>query len=271
MDPNERLTGIASLPPGGGMTPGGGMPSRGGMTSRGGMPPGGMPPRGGMPPGGMGGPSTGMSGPPTGMGERAVAGAPPIEEDPGMNIEQDSAMLAEAVVGRAQGDVGAAIAVLDTAKAMLISSVEQPPMDGGMGEPPMQAAYGGPLYRQGGGGLSFGDVLSPTEIAETGFDPRASAVVNENVSDVLRQMIMDNLQEGRAPSDRDVAFHTEILRKALGQGQTGRTLSDKDLASHLDMIGQGQTGRESSDRDRSRGFSPTRNRALSRMMRHRRS
>ena len=227
------------------------------------------------PPGGMGGPPPGMGGPPPGgpppgMGEMAAAGGSPMGEEPPMDIEQDSAMLAEAVVGRAQGDIGQAIAVLDTAKAMLVASAEQPPMDGmggppmdpGMGGPPMQAAYGGPLYRQGGGGLSFGDVLSPTEIAETGFDPRASAVVNENVSDVLRQMIMDNLQEGRAPSDRDVAFRTEMLRKALGQGQTGRTLSDKDLARHLETI--------NSPRVRP----PTtaeRDRALQRLMRYRRS
>ena len=175
-----------------------------------------MPPRGGPPPG--------MAGPPPGMGEMAAAGAPPMGEDPGMDIEQDSAMLAEAVVGRAQGDVGAAIAVLDTAKAMLISSVEQPPMDGPpMGEPPMQAAYGKPLMRRGGGPLyrdmggtidMTNDILSRLEGAD---------------SDILRQMIMDNLQKGREMSDRDVT-----------QGQTGRAMSDRD-------------------------------RALSRMMRHRRS
>ena len=193
-----------------------------------------MPPRGGPPPGmagppprpPMGGPPPGppLGGPPPGMGEMAAAGAPPIEEDPGMDIEQDSAMLAEAVVGRAQGDVGAAIAVLDTAKAMLISSVEQPPMDGPpMGEPPMQAAYGKPLMRRGGGPLyrdmggtidMTNDILSRLEGAD---------------SDILRQMIMDNLQKGREMSDRDVT-----------QGQTGRAMSDRD-------------------------------RALSRMMRHRRS
>ena len=164
-------------------------------------------------------------------------GGPPAE------VEQDSAMLAEAVVERAQGDIGQAIAVLDTAKAMLVASAEQPPMDG-MGGPPMQAAYGrplmrrggGPLYRQGGGGMSE--------------------------SDILRQMVMDSLQEGRAPSDRDVAFRTEMLRKALGQGQTGRTLSDKDLARHLETI--------NSPRVRP----PTtaeRDRALQRLMRYRRS
>ena len=209
------------------------------------------------PPVGMGGPPPG--GPPPGMGEMAAAGGSPMGEEPPMDIEQDSAMLAGAGVGRAQGDIGQAIAVLDTAKAMLVASVEQPPMDGmggpppgmggppmdpGMGGPPMQAAYGrplmrrggGPLYRQGGGGMSE--------------------------SDILRQMVMDSLQEGRAPSDRDVAFRTEMLRKALGQGQTGRTLSDKDLARHLETI--------NSPRVRP----PTtaeRDRALQRLMRYRRS
>ena len=161
-----------------------------------------MPPRGGPPPG-MGGPPPGppMGGPPPGMGEMAAAGAPPMGEDPGMDIEQDSAMLAEAVVGRAQGDVGAAIAVLDTAKAMLISSVEEPPMDGGMGEPPMQAAYGKPLMRRGGGPL---------------YRQGGGTMAND---DILRQMIMDNLQTGKEMSDRDVT-----------QGQTGRAMSDRDRA-----------------------------------------
>ena len=209
------------MPPRGGPPPGmAGPPPRPPMA---GPPP--RPPMGGPPPG-MGGPPPGppMGGPPPGMGEMAAAGAPPMGEDPGMDIEQDSAMLAEAVVGRAQGDVGAAIAVLDTAKAMLISSVEQPPMDGPpMGEPPMQAAYGKPLMRRGGGPLyrdmggtidMTNDILSRLEGAD---------------SDILRQMIMDNLQKGREMSDRDVT-----------QGQTGRAMSDRD-------------------------------RALSRMMRHRRS
>ena len=169
--------GTANAPP---------MPPRGGPPpGMGGPPP---PPLGGPPPG-SGGPPPGppMGGPPPGMGEMAAAGAPPMGEDPGMDIEQDSAMLAEAVVGRAQGDVGAAIAVLDTAKAMLISSVEQPPMDGPpMGEPPMQAAYGKPLMKRGGGPL---------------YRQGGGTMANE---DILRQMIMDNLQnlpKGVTPSD----------------------------------------------------------------------
>ena len=133
--------------------------------------------------------------PPPGMG-----GPPPEEAS---SIESDSALLAEAVVDRTQGNVEAAIAVLDNAKSMLIASInEQPPEMGGpppeMGGPPMNAAYGrplmrqsgGPLYRQGGGSMSD--------------------------DDVLRQMIMDNLQ------------NPEVQEQAMAQamGQSGRTMSD---------------------------------------------
>ena len=163
-----------------------------------------------MPPPGMGGPPPGMGGPPPGMG--GGMGGPPPEE--ASSIESDSALLAEAVVDRTQGNVEAAIAVLDNAKSMLIASInEQPPGMGGpppemggpppeMGGPPMNAAYGrplmrqsgGPLYRQGGGSMSD--------------------------DDVLRQMIMDNLQK------------PEVQEQAMAQvmGQSGRTTSDRDRA-----------------------------------------
>tara|TARA_R110001599_G_scaffold248749_1_gene448677 strand:+ start:247 stop:897 length:651 start_codon:yes stop_codon:yes gene_type:complete len=178
----------------------------------GGPPPGmgGPPPGMGGPPPGMGGPPPGMGGPPPGMG--GGMGGPPPEE--ASSIESDSALLAEAVVDRTQGNVEAAIAVLDNAKSMLIASInEQPPGMGGpppemggpppeMGGPPMNAAYGrplmrqsgGPLYRQGGGSMSD--------------------------DDVLRQMIMDNLQK------------PEVQEQAMAQvmGQSGRTTSDRDRA-----------------------------------------
>ena len=213
----EDLTNIM-MAGGRGDVPPGGM--GGPPPGMGGPPPGGPPPGMGGPPPGMGGPPPGMGGPPPGMGEMAAAGGSPMGEPPA-EVEQDSAMLAEAVVERAQGDIGQAIAVLDTAKAMLVASVEQPPMDGmggpppgmggpppggppmggpppGMGGPPMQAAYGrplmrrggGPLYRQGGGGMSE--------------------------SDILRQMVMDNLQRPSLPNS--------------GAGQTGRAPSDRDRA-----------------------------------------
>ena len=192
--------GRGDVPPPGGM---GGPPPGGPPPGMGGPPPGGPPPGMGGPPPGMGGPPPGMGGPPPGgpppgMGEMAAAGGSPMGEEPPMDIEQDSAMLAEAVVGRAQGDIGQAIAVLDTAKAMLVASAEQPPMDGmggppmdpGMGGPPMQAAYGGPLYRQGGGRMSE--------------------------SDILRQMVMDSLQEaGQSNSPRVRPPTTSEKDKAL--------------------------------------------------------
>ena len=176
------------------------------------MPPQGM---GGPPPGMAGGPPPGMGGemaggPPPGMGggmgETPVGmgggmGGPPVEE--AVNVEQDSAMLAEAVVDRTQGDIGAAIAVLDNAKAMLMSSVEssQDPMMANMGRPlmrgdggPMYANMGRPLYREDGGTMAD--------------------------DDVLRQMIMDNLQK------------PEIQEQAMANvmGQSGGRMSNRDRA-----------------------------------------
>jgi len=108
---------------------------------------GGQPP---MPPQGMGGPPPGM---PMGedpmmalMGNEAALGNGGMERgmEAPMSIEEDAGALAEAVVGRAEGDIGAAVAILDTAKAMLMSSGEQPMM-----EEPMMANMGRPLMRRG--------------------------------------------------------------------------------------------------------------------------
>jgi hypothetical protein len=136
-------------------------------------------------------------------GEAAMGGQP--MEEPQMDMEQDSMMLAEAVVGRAQGDIGAAIAVLDNAKAMLIQSVDQgggqdpmmgsgDPMMANMGRPIMRN-MGGPMYRQGGGSMSQ--------------------------DDVLRQMIMENLQKPE--------IQEQALSSVMGMG--GRNSSvDRDAA-----------------------------------------
>ena len=180
MDPNERLSGIAALPQGG--------PSMG------------PPP---MPQPGMGGPppmpQPGMGGPPPGMG----GGEPPMDPmmgggEPPMNVEQDAMMLAEAVVGRTQGDVQSAIDVLDTAKAMLMSS-------GGSQEPQMMN-MGGPLYKEGGGYVDYKMGGGPLYAAE-------GRTLSD--SDVMRQMIMED----------------------LNQGQSGRTMSDEDIANMLSTMG----------------------------------
>ena len=93
--------------------------------------PGGPPPHMGGPP--MGGPAPLPMGDPA-AAETLMANAdmlqgdmqrPPMEG--GGGIEQDAMALADAVVGRAQGDIGAAVAILDGAKELLLGS-EQPLM-----------------------------------------------------------------------------------------------------------------------------------------------
>lgn len=150
-----------------------------------GGPPQGMPPQG-MPPQGMGAPPQSM--PDQGMGQDPMAGMG-MEEEEGLDIEADSAMLAEAVVGRVQGDIGAAIAVLDTAKAMLMQSVNQDgqaPLMANMGRPLMRN-NGGPMYRENGGSMSQ--------------------------DDVLREMIMENLQKPE--------IQQQAMTHALAQQETG--------------------------------------------------
>ena len=51
-----------------------------------------------------------------------------MPEEAGMSIEQDAGALAEAVVGRAEGNIEAAVAILDTAKAMLIAGGQEQQM-----------------------------------------------------------------------------------------------------------------------------------------------
>ena len=186
MDPNQKLTGIASMMPQGG-------PPMGPPPGMGGPPP--------MPQPAWGGPPPGMGGgePPMPM----VGGDPPMDPmmgggEPPMNVEQDAMMLAEAVVGRTQGDINAAVDVLDTAKAMLMSS-------GGSQEPQMMN-MGGPLYKEGGGYVDYKMGGGPLYAAE-----------GKGLSDldIMRQMIMDD----------------------LNQGQSGRGMSDKDIANMLSTMG----------------------------------
>jgi len=170
MDPNEKLTGIASMMPQGGAPMGGGQPP---------MPP--MPPMGGGQP----------PMPEPGMGEMAMQGQEPPMEEPRMSIEQDSAALAQAVVGRTQGDIRAAVAVLDNAKALLIASTEQ--------QEPQAMKYGGDVQRKMGGG----------EIKYMGGPLYREGGGSMSESDVLRQMIMENLQKP--------AVQEQAMAKAMNQ------------------------------------------------------
>ena len=188
MDPNERLTGIASMMPQGGAPMGGGAPAP-------------------------------MAPPP--MPQPEMSGPPPMPmggEQPPMNLEQDAMMLAEAVVGRTQGDIGAAVDVLDTAKAMLMSSGNQEPQMMNMG---------GPLYAKSGRAISNSD------------------------SDILRQMIMDDFQgqSGRTMSDKDTSRLTQLgdLFRKDWEMYKEYTRNNPELSEYLDIITRG--GRALSDKD----------------------
>jgi uncharacterized protein YneF (UPF0154 family) len=167
--------------------------------------------------------------PEPGMGEMAAMEAPPMEA-PGMNLEQDSMLLAEAVVGRAQGDIGAAIAVLDNAKAMLIASVEN--AAGGMAGGVESAMDQNPQRMNGGG------ALKPIPAGNKGLSKLPEGVRNNmgfmnmggplyaaegmamGDTDILRQMIMENLQK---PAVQEQAMKNVV-------GQMGRGVSDRDKA-----------------------------------------
>jgi hypothetical protein len=133
-----------------------------------------------------------------------------------MSIEQDSAALAEAVIGRAQGDIGAAVAILDTAKAMLVESTQQDPM---------MMAHGGPMYAMGG------KYMKPKYAAEGEY--------LGDESDTLRQMIMDRLQNSPITSMTDVTRGQGMILNEgdlMGMGQSGRTLNDKAMEA-ISLLG----------------------------------
>ena len=125
-----------------------------GMPGAGGPPPG--PPMGGPPPGPpMGGPPPGQDPMASLMGNEAALGQGGMERPMGgeepMSIEEDAGALAEAVIGRAEGDIGAAVAILDTAKEMLMASGGQEPMMANMGRPLMRRSNGGNIITPQGG------------------------------------------------------------------------------------------------------------------------
>ena len=107
---------------------------------------------GGPPPPSTGGPPIG--GPPMGdpaAAETLMANAdmlqgdmqrPPMEGAGGGGIEQDAGALAEAVLGRTQGNVEASLALLDGATQIVMGLGQQ--------EQPLMAAHGKPLMTQAG-------------------------------------------------------------------------------------------------------------------------
>jgi hypothetical protein len=92
------------------------------------------------------------------MGNEAALGGGGMDRgmEAPMSIEEDAGALAEAVIGRAEGDIGAAVAILDTAKEMLMASGGQDPMM----EQPMMANMGRPLMRRGPGYAGGGAITN---------------------------------------------------------------------------------------------------------------
>ena len=118
------------------------------------------------------------------------------QEEP-VSIDGDAAMLAEAVVTRADGNLQAAVAILDNAKSMIMGAGQEPQMMMGGG-------YMKPQNYADGGALQKGRDMSDM--------------------DILRAVIA-NSQKGRDISDKDISMTRQIL-----EGQQGRTMSDADVA-----------------------------------------
>jgi uncharacterized protein YneF (UPF0154 family) len=154
-----------------------------------------------------------------------------------ISTEQDGAALAQAVVGRAQGDIGAAVAILDTAKAMLMQSGQ---------EEPMMMAGGGPLYAEDGMPLTDAETMkqmimnslreNPVLNSEGAYNitspmgQNVRTAVSQLSNDVLGRDVSDNrTTSGRGLSDKDLQNYMNMNR------QTGRTLSEKDLQNYMNM------------------------------------
>ena len=185
------------------------------------------------PPQGAGAPKGGPPpGPPMGdpgMGEMAAAGAPPMGEMPmeqeGISIEEDSMALAEAVVGRAQGDVATAVAILDTAKQLLMSSAENAPV------PAKDGRY---LYRENGGTILNSDVLRQM-IMENLQSPEIQAQAMANVvgqmnSPSVKEVINKHYPRDDVQAMKDLLANTDSILKLFDEGKARDKARDKAMS-----------------------------------------
>jgi len=182
-----------------------------------------------------------------------------------ISTEQDGAALAQAVVGRANGDIGTAIDILDNAKAMLMQSGQEEPMmmaEGGELNPGLQALQktnpevvdkilkremGGPLYAEEGMPLTDAETMkqmimnslreNPVLNSEGAYNitsPMGTNVrtaVSQLSNDVLGRDVSDNrTTSGRGLSDKDLQNYMNM------NSETGRTLSEKDLRNYMNEI-----------------------------------
>ena len=177
----------------------------------------------------MGGPPPGPPMGAPGMGEMAAAGAPPMGEMPmeqeGISIEEDSMALAEAVVGRAQGDVATAVAILDTAKQLLMSSAENAPV------PAKDGRY---LYRENGGTISNSDVLRQM-IMENLQSPEIQAQAMANVvgqmnSPSVKEVINKHYPRDDVQAMKDLLANTDSILKLFDEGKARDKARDKAMS-----------------------------------------
>ena len=125
-------------------------------------------------------------------------------------------MLAEATIGRTGGDPEAAVAILDTAKAML--------MQGGQ-EEPMMMKDGGPLYAQGGMPLTDTETMKQMIMNSIRENPvlnsegayNITSPMGQNVRTAVSQLSNDVL--GRDVSDNRSDVSKDELRGIYGKSR----------------------------------------------------
>ena len=196
------------------------------------------PPMGGPP---MGGPS--MVPPPGMGGPKMAADEPrmdPMDVDGGMSIEGDATALAQAVVGRTDGDIASAREVLAKADMILAQADNRRPQmakDGGELKAVPDDAIGlSKLPETVRNRMGYMNMGGPLYAAE-------GRAISDRDTDMLRQMIMDSLanedQSSRAASDKDATKFINTTTKlidSLDQGQSGRAMSDKDREIALESM-----------------------------------
>ena len=192
------------------------------------------------PPVAAGGPPP-MAGP-VSMGEPRMA---PMKSS--MSIEGDANALAQAVVGRTNGDIESARAVLAQADMILAQAGDRQPRmaaDGGeLKAVPEDNPGLGKLPEEVRNRMGYKSMGGPLYAAE-------GREISDKDADLLRQMIsaqdlVDGLggQSGRTLSEKDrseLAKRTNILQNAYDSaresGQSGKTLSDEDLRKALESM-----------------------------------
>ena len=186
------------------------------------------------------------------MGGQEMPSEQPQEQ--GMSIEQDAAMLAEATIGRTGGDPQAAVAILDTAKAMLMQGGQEEPMmmaGGGTLNPGLQAlqktnpeVVDKILKREMGGPLYAEDGMPLTDRTLSEKDLQNYMNMNSETDyETMKQMIMNSLQDFAVGSNPILGPLNKLTQKqqrlqeaydaAAANSQTGRAISDKEMMSDM--------------------------------------